>query len=60
MLHQGSEEPALGLEDGGLELSEGLMLARHFMYKQVYMHPIRRVYDIHLKDFLKSWIAGGL
>jgi hypothetical protein len=22
------------------------------------MHPIRRVYDIHLKDFLKSWIAG--
>jgi uncharacterized protein len=57
--HQGSEEPALGLEDGGLESSEGLMLARHFMYKQVYMHPIRRVYDIHLKDFLKSWIVGG-
>jgi HD superfamily phosphohydrolase len=44
----------------GLESSEGLMLARHFMYKQVYMHPIRRVYDIHLKDFLKSWIAGGI
>jgi HD superfamily phosphohydrolase len=58
--HQESEEPALGLEDGGLESSEGLMLARHFMYKQVYMHPIRRVYDIHLKDFLKSWLDGGM
>ncbi len=51
-----TEEPALGLESGGLESSEALMVARHFMYKQVYMHPIRRVYDIHLKDFLKAWL----
>ena len=54
-----SDEPALGLEAGGLELSEGLMLARHFMYKQVYLHHIRRVYDIHLKDFLTNWLKGG-
>ena len=53
------DEPALGLEAGGLELSEGLMLARHFMYKQVYLHHIRRVYDIHLKDFLTNWLKGG-
>lgn len=50
--YEESDEPALGLEAGGLESSEGLMIARHFMYKQVYLHPIRRVYDIHLKDFL--------
>jgi HD superfamily phosphohydrolase len=49
-----TDEPALGLESGGLESSEGLMVARYFMYKQVYLHPIRRVYDIHLIDFLKS------
>jgi hypothetical protein len=58
--HLDSDEPALGLESGGLESSEGLMIARHFMYKQVYLHHIRRVYDIHLKDFLKSWVRGGL
>lgn len=29
------------------------------MYKQVYLHPIRRVYDIHLKDFLMRWLPGG-
>lgn len=57
---QGSDEPALGLENGGLESSEALMLARHFMYKQVYLHPIRRVYDLHLIDFLNSWLEGGL
>ena len=32
--YEESDEPALGLEAGGLESSEGLMLARHFMYKQ--------------------------
>jgi HD superfamily phosphohydrolase len=53
-----SDEPALGLESGGLESSEGLMIARHFMYKQVYLHHIRRVYDIHLKDFLFEWLPG--
>jgi HD superfamily phosphohydrolase len=57
--YEESDEPALGLEAGGLESSEGLMLARHFMYKQVYLHHIRRVYDIHLKDFLVKWLRTG-
>ena len=35
------------------------MLARYFMYQQVYFHPVRRIYDIHLKDFLKEWLPGG-
>jgi hypothetical protein len=29
------------------------------MYKQVYLHHIRRVYDIHLKDFLVKWLRTG-
>jgi hypothetical protein len=57
--YEQSDEPALGLEAGGLESSEGLMIARHFMYKQVYLHHIRRVYDIHLKDFLVAWLPHG-
>ena len=57
--YEDSDEPALGLEAGGLESSEGLMIARHFMYKQVYFHHIRRVYDIHLKDFLIEWLDGA-
>jgi HD superfamily phosphohydrolase len=44
-------EPVLGVEEGGLHAAEALMLARYFMYSQVYFHPIRRIYDIHLKDF---------
>ena len=56
----GSQEPGLGVEEGGIQSAEALMLARYFMYSQVYFHPVRRIYDIHLKDFLKEWLDGGV
>ena len=56
---EGSTEPSLGIEEGGRHSAEALLLARYFMYTQVYFHPIRRVYDIHLKDFLKEWLSEG-
>ncbi len=56
----GSQEPALGIEEGGLHSAEALLLARYFMFTQVYCHHVRRIYDIHLKDFLKSWLQGGM
>lgn len=56
----GSQEPALGIEEGGLHSAEALLLARYFMFSQVYCHHVRRIYDIHLKDFLKRWLPGGL
>lgn len=55
----GSIEPVLGIEEGGLHSAEALLLARYFMYTQVYFHPVRRIYDIHLKDFLIKWLPEG-
>jgi HD superfamily phosphohydrolase len=54
-----SREPSLGVEEGGLQSAEALLLARYFMYSQVYFHPVRRIYDIHLTDFLREWLPGG-
>ena len=54
-----SQEPALGVEEGGIQSAEALMLARYFMYSQVYFHPVRRIYNIHLTDFLKEWLDSG-
>ena len=54
-----SDEPALGVDTGGLQSAEALLLARYFMYSQVYFHRVRRIYDIHLKDFLKTWLENG-
>ena len=56
----GGGAPALGVEEGGLESAEALLLARYFMYSQVYFHPVRRIYDIHLMDFLKEWLSKGV
>jgi HD superfamily phosphohydrolase len=54
-----SREAALGVEEGGIHSAEALMLARYFMYSQVYFHQIRRIYDRHLMDFLGEWLSGG-
>src|SRR5205823_5125476 len=53
-------EPTLGVEKGGLQSAEAHLLARYFMYAQVYLHPIRRIYDIHLKDFLRETLPDGV
>ncbi len=57
--YEDSKEPTLGIEEGGLHSAEALILARHFMFTQLYCHHVRRIYDIHLKDFLKSWLQNG-
>lgn len=54
-----SIEPELGMEQGGLHAAEALLLARYFMFSQVYFHPVRVAYDIHLMDFLKAWLPKG-
>lgn len=56
---EGSKEPALGVETGGLQSAEALLLARYFMFSQLYFHPVRRIYDIHLKEYLQAWLEGS-
>lgn len=53
-----SKEPSLGVERGGVQSAEALLLARYFMYSQVYFHPVRRIYDRHLIDFLRQWLPN--
>ena len=42
----------LGIEEGGLHCLEGLVLARYFMFLQVYFHEVRRAYDLVLADLI--------
>jgi uncharacterized protein len=51
--------PTIGVEIGGLNSAEALLLARYFMFGQVYFHPVRVAYDIHLVDFLKAYLPDG-
>jgi HD superfamily phosphohydrolase len=56
---QGSIEPDMGITVGGLQAAESLLWARYFMYTQLYFHPVRRIYDMHLTEFLTHALPGG-
>lgn len=49
----------LGVTDGGLRVAEALLLARYAMYSQVYNHRTRKLYDVHLGDYLQEWLTDG-
>lgn len=49
----------IGLQRGGLHAAEGLVLARYFMFVQVYFHKTRVAYDRHLKEALIAILPGG-
>ena len=57
---QGSTEPKIGIEHGGIHTAEALLLARYFMFMQVYLHRVRRAYDLHFLDFMKEFVAHHL
>jgi len=46
----------LGFESDGLEAVEALILARYFMYKQVYFHRTRRMYDYILEKVVRGFL----
>jgi uncharacterized protein len=51
--------PQLGISQGGWHAAEGLVLARYFMFTQVYFHKTRIAYDVHLRGALKGLLPGG-
>ncbi len=51
--------PRLAIGVGGVHAVEGFILARYFMFLQVYFHKTRRLYDKMLTDFLTENLPGG-
>jgi len=56
---QEASAPRLGVNEGGWHAAESLVLARYFMFTQVYFHKTRVAYDIHLRETLKELLPGG-
>ena len=50
----------LGIEYGGIHAIEGFILARYFMFTQVYFHAVRRAYDLILTDFISELLQDTL
>lgn len=54
-----NRDPRLGISEGGVHAAEGLVLARYFMFTQVYFHKTRVAFDIHLREVMKQILPGG-
>ena len=50
----------LGTDEGGLHAIEGFILARYFMFTQVYFHKVRRAYDLMLTDLIAEVLDDEL
>jgi len=51
---------SMGVSEGGYHAAEGLVIARYFMFTQVYFHKTRVAYDIHLRRALAELLPGGV
>ena len=51
--------PVLAIDKDGIHAAEGLLLARYFMFTQVYFHRVRRAYDYHLSQALGGILPEG-
>lgn len=45
----------LAIDRGGVQVLESLILARYYMFAQVYCHRTRRIYDIYLQNYMSDW-----
>ena len=52
--------PKLGVAEGGYHAAESLVLARYFMFTQVYFHKTRVAFDHHLLHAMTEILPGGL
>lgn len=54
-----NDMPRLAIETGGIQAFEEFVLARYFMFIQVYFHKTRRYFDIMLGRALKYILPNG-
>ncbi|MBI3073448.1 MAG: HD domain-containing protein [Deltaproteobacteria bacterium] len=51
--------PHLAIDEGGLHVAEAMLLARNFMFLQVYFHPVSRAFGHELATFMEALLPGG-
>lgn len=51
--------PRIGVAEGGVHAAEALVLARYYMFTQVYFHKTRVAYDHHIRGSLKALLPTG-
>lgn len=50
----------IAVEENGLQALESFILARYYMFSQVYFHPIRRLYDKLFIESMQNILPNGV
>ncbi|MCY4581100.1 MAG: HD domain-containing protein [Chloroflexi bacterium] len=48
----------LAIDEGGIHALEAFVLARYYMFTQIYFHDVRRAYDLVLTDFIAELLQS--
>jgi uncharacterized protein len=51
--------PRIGVSEGGWHAAESMVLARYYMFAQVYFHKTRVAYDHHIVEAMKAILPSG-
>ena len=54
----GSGSLKLAIVEGGLHALEAFVLARYYMFTQIYFHSVRRAFDLVLTDFISELLGA--
>ena len=54
-----NDNDVIGIYDTGLQALESFILARYYMFSQVYMHPYERIYRYQYCEEMKNLLPNG-
>lgn len=53
------KSPRIGVSEGGWHAAESMVLARYYMFAQVYFHKTRVAYDHHIVEAMRNILPSG-
>jgi len=55
---QAETGPRIGFDHGGWLVAEQMIVARYLMYQSLYFHKTKRIFEIHLEQFMREWLKA--
>ena len=49
----------VGVDEGGWHAAEGIILARYFVFTQIYFHRTTAIFEHHMREALRTMLPGG-
>lgn len=48
----------IGFDEGGWLVAEQMIVSRYLMYQSIYFHKTKRIYEMHLEEFIRDWLES--